>query len=84
MYLYLDPAPIESLREMLPTVSNPLQNVDLNFELPSADPVRAFAAEKWNGARDFAGFYLDSLKVLSENAFAEVQKIWQENVNGVA
>ncbi|KAL9701615.1 hypothetical protein quinque_005056 [Culex quinquefasciatus] len=81
LYLYLDPAPIESLREMLPTVGNPLQQLDLNFELPSVEPVRAFAAEKWHGARDFAGFYLDSLKVLSENAFAEVQKIWQENVN---
>uniref|UniRef100_A0A1Q3FWT8 Uncharacterized protein n=1 Tax=Culex tarsalis TaxID=7177 RepID=A0A1Q3FWT8_CULTA len=78
IYLYLDPAPIESVRELLA-----LPKLDLKFELPDTAPVRAFALDKWNGARDFAGFYLDSLKVLSENAFAEVQKIWQENVNGV-
>lgn len=79
IYLYLDPAPLESVRELL-LDNNPLRK--LEFELPDTAPVREFALEKWHGARDFAGFYLDSLKVLSGNALAEVQKIWQENVGG--
>lgn len=83
IYLYLDPAPIESLRELV-AAHNPLSELDFKLDLPDTESARAFALEKWNGARDFAGFYLDSLKVLSENAFAEVQKIWQENVNGAA
>lgn len=77
--LYLDPAPIESLREHL---ANPLLEYDFKLGLPDVEPAKAFALDKWNGARDFAAFYLDNLKVLSGNALAEVQKIWQENVNG--
>ncbi|KXJ80033.1 hypothetical protein RP20_CCG027081 [Aedes albopictus] len=78
IYLYLDPTPLQSLRENL---SNPLLNYNLKLELPDTEAAKAFAVEKWDSARLFTEHYLDALKLASQNGWQEVCKIWQENVN---
>lgn len=78
IYLYLDPTPLQSLRENL---SNPLLNYNLKLELPDTEAAKAFAVEKWDSARLFTEHYLDALKFASQNGWQEVCKIWQENVN---
>lgn len=75
IFLYLDPTPLQSLRENL---SNPLLNYDFKLALP-----KVFALEKWDGVRQFTEYYFDNMKLFSENAIGEIQKIWQENVNNL-
>lgn len=78
IYLYLDPTPLQSLRENL---ANPLLNYDLKLDLPDTEAAKAFAWEKWDSARHFTEYYFDSMKLASQNTVEEIRKIWQENVN---
>lgn len=77
IFLYLDPTPLKSFRDNL---ANPLLNHNFHLDLPDTDAVKTYALEKWDGVREFTGFYFDNMKLFSENVATEIQKIWQENV----
>lgn len=81
IYLFLDPTPLNSLREHL---ANPLLNYNFKLpELPDTEAAKLYAFEKWSNVREFTGFYFDNLKLFSENVIGEIQKVWQENVNNL-